>query len=120
MTANRSPRTWQPGSEAVADSGRATKALVLGIVSIVFCGLFTGVPAMVLGRRAQREIDASEGRLRGRGTATAGLVTGAIGTLLSAFAIVLLLGVIALGGSFSDLDDCITVTTQDGGTATTC
>ena len=120
-TAHRSPRTWEPGSEVRGDSGRATTALVLGIVSILFCGLFTGILAIVLGRRAQREIDASEGRLRGRSVATAGLVTGVIGTLWSAFVTVLVIGVFAFGGTVSGVfQDCTTVTTSDGGTASTC
>jgi hypothetical protein len=119
-TAHRSPRAWEPVTPA-ADSGRATTALVLGIVSILFCGLFTGIPAMVLGRRAQREIDASQGRMGGRGTATAGFVTGLIGTAWSAFAAVLVIGVFALGGAVSSsFDSCSTITTSDGGTATTC
>ena len=75
----------------------ATMSLVLGIVSVVCLGLLTGIPAMVIGRRATREIDASNGALGGRGVATAGFVTGLIGTLLSVLAIVAIIGLIALG-----------------------
>jgi hypothetical protein len=120
-TAHRSPRTWLPGSEATGDSGRATTSLVLGVISLLMCGFFTGIPAMVLGRRAQHEIDAAHGRLSGRGVATAGFVTGLIGTAWSLLATLLVLGVFAFGGAVSSsFDSCSTVTTSDGGVATTC
>ena len=119
-TAHRSPRAWQPLT-ATADHRSATTALVLGILSLLLCGLFTGIPAMVVGRRAQREIDASGGRLGGRGTATAGFWTGLVGTLWSGFAALLVVGVFAFGGVVSSsFDTCSTITTNDGGTATTC
>ena len=55
----------------------------MGILSIVAClGPITGIPAMIVGRRAARDIDASNGELEGRGLATGGLVTGVIGTLI--------------------------------------
>ncbi|WP_051217800.1 DUF4190 domain-containing protein [Nocardioides insulae] len=64
-------------------SGVAITALVLGLVSIVVgCGLFLGIPAMIVGRRATRQIDESQGRLTGRGLAQAGFWTGLAGTVL--------------------------------------
>src|SRR5262245_25951062 len=74
-TDHRAAGTGQPVIAPV-DHKSATTAFVLGILSLLFCGIFTGIPAIVLGRRARREIDASGGQLGGRGTATAGLVTG--------------------------------------------
>jgi hypothetical protein len=57
----------------------------------------------------------------GRGTATAGFVTGLIGTAWSAFVTVLVVGIFAFGGAVSSsFDSCSTITTSDGGTATTC
>ena len=71
-----------------ADS--AVTSLTLGILSLVLCGPFTGIPAMVLGRRAIRQIDSSGGRVKGRGLATAGFVTGLVGTVQYLFTYVLL------------------------------
>lgn len=56
----------------------ATLALVLGIISVAgtfICGIgaLAGPFAWVIGKRAMDEIDASGGRLRGRGSAQAGL-----------------------------------------------
>ena len=60
-TEHRSPAgPGVPGGYASApqSSGKATTALVLGVVSLVACGIFTGIPAMILGKQAAREIDA--------------------------------------------------------------
>jgi hypothetical protein len=83
-------------------SGKATTALVLGVVSLIACGIFTGIPAMILGKQAAREIDASGGRLEGRGLATAGFVTGLIATILSVLALLLVIGVFAIGSTTID------------------
>jgi thiol:disulfide interchange protein len=84
-------------------SGSAIAALVLGILSIVAClGPFTGIPAMIVGRRASRDIETSDGRLEGSGLATAGFVTGLIGTLLGVLAILAIVGLFAVASSSSD------------------
>jgi hypothetical protein len=80
----------------------AVPALVLGILSVVMCGLFTGIPAIVMGRRATREIRADRTRFSGEGMAQAGFWTGVAGTALSALALVLIAGLFALGGTMHD------------------
>ena len=52
--------------------GSATASLILGICSLVVCGIICGPLALVYGNKARNEIDASGGRLGGRGMATAG------------------------------------------------
>jgi hypothetical protein len=81
---------------------KATVSLVLGILSLVMCGLFTGIPAMITGRQAKREIAESQGRLGGEGLASAGFITGLIGTILSALTVVAVIGLIALGVALED------------------
>jgi hypothetical protein len=72
------------------DHPRATMALVLGILGLVVCGVVAPF-AWVIGARAVREIDESNGGLGGRGAAKAGYILGIIGTVL------LGLGILALG-----------------------
>lgn len=61
-------------------SGKALASLILGLLSPV--GMFiTGIPAMVLGLAGLRDVNASEGRLKGRRLAWAGMILGALGTL---------------------------------------
>ena len=104
---------------AAPTHGPATTSLVLGILSLAVAGFLTGIPAMVIGRRASREIDASGGRLGGRGNATAGFVTGLIGTAWSGFAFLVVVGVFVFGATFSELfeDTCTTISSNGSSTA---
>lgn len=66
-------------------NGKAVAAMVLGIVSIVFCylGVLIGPAAIVVSVLASRELGAQPpGAVPGKGMATAGLVTGIIGTVI--------------------------------------
>jgi hypothetical protein len=79
-------------------SGKSTAALVLGILGLLFCPLICSVLALVLGHQSRREIDASGGRLGGRGNATAGIVLGWVGIAIM-IALIVLFGIgLSLGG----------------------
>lgn len=58
---------------------KAVVSLFLGVASMVF-GPATGVPAMILGSVARRDIDRSSGRMCGRTIAGAGTLVGLFGT----------------------------------------
>lgn len=62
---------------------KALWSMILGIVSIVCCGIFAGIPAIVLAVLAKREIGESRGTQTGSGQATAGLVLGIVAIVLS-------------------------------------
>lgn len=79
--------------------GRAVAALVLGVVGLFLCGPFASVPAIVLGRLAVRTIDASQGRLGGRGIATAGFVLGIVATVVWTLVILLVIGLFAFSAT---------------------
>ena len=88
------PPTYAPGqppspghAAAGPTSGKAIGSLVAGIVGLflVAFGLILGAVAVGLGVAAQREIDASGGRLTGKGFATAGIVLGVISMVIGAF-----------------------------------
>src|SRR5690349_1960131 len=95
--------TYPPvyGRPAPPNHPSAVTSLVLGILSIVLCGLFTGIPAMVMGRRAIRGVRASAGRLGGEGLAQGGFWTGLVGTVWSAGATLLVLLILVFGGTLS-------------------
>ena len=81
-------------------SGKSTAALVLGILGLFVCPLICSVLALIFGYRARGEIDASGGRMGGRGSATAGIVLGWIGVALVAVFLILL-GIGLSGGDFN-------------------
>jgi hypothetical protein len=81
-------------------SGKATTAMVLGIVGLVACGI-AGIVAIVLGNQAKNEIDASGGQLEGRGMALAGIIMGwiAVGIMVLGVAIFLLIVIVGASSS---------------------
>jgi len=82
----------RPLAQAPETDGRAILALVLGVTSMTCFGFLAGIPAIVLGSMARRDIERSEGRRTGSQTAAAGMVTGLFGTGLSLVVAVMLLG----------------------------
>jgi hypothetical protein len=84
------PNQWQPQQTpqwggyqpSPPTPGNAIASLILGIVSIVLCPIITGVIGLILGYSAKREIDASGGRLGGRGVALGGIITSWIGLVI--------------------------------------
>jgi ABC-type Fe3+ transport system permease subunit len=90
------PGPQQPyGGQPAPTHGSATTALVLGILSMVVCGLL-GIPAYIVGKRAEREVLASQGTLSGAGLAKAGWILGLIAMILSVLALLLVIGLFAV------------------------
>ena len=87
----------QPGYQPTyaADHPKATTALILGILGIVVCG-FIAPFAWRIGKRTLDEIDASQGRLGGRGSAQAGYILGLIGTVLLGLGLLVGVGILVL------------------------
>ena len=88
---------YQPYGPQQQDHPQATLSMILGIVGVVVCQL-TAPFALVIGRRAMNEIDASGGTLGGRGMAQAGFILGIIGCVfLALFLLYIIFVVIILG-----------------------
>jgi len=66
---------------------KAIWSLVLGILSLVCCGIVAGIPAMILGNTAKKEI-AATGQ-PGRGLAQAGFVLGIISIAITVLWLIL-------------------------------
>lgn len=74
----------QPGAPVgAATNQKAIWALVLGILGLVCCGIFTAIPALILGNMARKEVVANDGAQAGRGMAIAGIILGIVGIVLS-------------------------------------
>jgi hypothetical protein len=85
-----------PADEAAAGppvNSTATTALILGIVSLFIFGIILGALAIYFGSKAEREIAASDGTLRGADRARWGRNLGIAGIVL--WAILLLLSLAA-------------------------
>jgi hypothetical protein len=80
---------------------RGTLVLILGILSLICCGLL-GIPAWIMGNADLKEMSAGTMDPSGQGTTNAGKICGIIGTILGALQllglalyILVLLGMIA-------------------------
>ena len=77
---------YQPAPQAYAaappGNQKALISLILGIASLVCCGLIAGIPAAILGNMAKNEIAASGGTQGGAGMAQAGFILGIIGSII--------------------------------------
>src|SRR5262249_51464812 len=77
------------GADTAAPPARlhpaALLSFLLGLASFGLCLLgLSGVPALVVGLRGLRAVNAGEGRWRGARLAVAGMVLGGLGTLVTA------------------------------------
>lgn len=75
------------GGAPQGNNKKAIWSLVLGILGLLCCGIFTGIPAVILARSAKAEI-AATGQ-QGGGMATAGFVLGIIAVVWGLISIVL-------------------------------
>jgi len=98
------PQAPPPGPPTRTNS-KATWALILGIVGMVLCGVFAGIPAIVLGHQARKEIVSGRGTQEGRGMATAGFVLGIISTVASVLYIAFMITLIATDGFGEGLEN---------------
>jgi ABC-type Fe3+ transport system permease subunit len=108
MTQPPTPEQQYPYAYGVArppNHPRAVPSLVLGILSLVLCGFFTGIPAMVMGRQALREIRASGGALGGEGMAKGGFWTGLVSTVWTGLVTAFVVVVFVFGAVLSDAFD---------------
>lgn len=86
MTEPVIPVTSNTINQSAPYNQKAVWSLVLGILSIICCGIFTGIPGWILAVIAKKEIR-STGE-QGDGMATAGLITSIVGVGLMILAIV--------------------------------
>lgn len=69
---------------------KALWSMILGILGLVCCGFFTGIPAIILGNQAKQEIAASGGTQTGEGMAKAGFILGIIAIVFGVISIILI------------------------------
>jgi hypothetical protein len=58
-------------------------ALILGILSLLCCGFFSGIPAIFVGHSAIKDIDKGRSAESNRTLAKLGFILGIVGTVLS-------------------------------------
>lgn len=74
------------------NSPLAVWSLVLGILAIISCGPFTGIPAIICGHMARARIKLEPDKLTGEGMALAGLIMGYFSII--ALIIIFIIGIV--------------------------
>jgi hypothetical protein len=97
----------QPPVPPPPTSGKATLSAALGFTGLFLCGFLTGIPAIVLGFSARREIreanahlDVASGHrpaMGGQNLALGGIIAGAVGTLWMLVGIGILVALVLFG-----------------------
>jgi small-conductance mechanosensitive channel len=85
-----------PPAGTKQDNTKAVVTLVLGILSIVCCGFFAGIPAIFVGRAELKAIDEGRSSEQNRSLAKIGFILGIVGTILSILATLAYIGIIVL------------------------
>ncbi len=86
---------------SVPTAPEALWSMILGIASLVCCGLVLGIPAIILGSSAKKKIASSGGTFGGEGMAKAGVIMGWISVGFSVLAFAFWVLVLILGSSSS-------------------
>ena len=71
--------------------------MVLGILSLILCGIFAAIPAWIMGSNDLKEMDAGMMDPSGRSLTNAGRILGMISTILNILAVLLVFLLMALG-----------------------
>lgn len=77
---------------------RGVLILILGILSLVMCGLFTGIPAWIMGKNDLKEMAAGIMDPAGQNLTNVGKILGMISVVLTALFVVGALVMAVLGG----------------------
>ena len=103
-------------------SGKATTSLVLGVLSMICTGFLTGIPAIVVGMGARKDIRNSQGRTGGDGLALGGIITAIIGTIIGLAVVAIAIAALSLGGSVGDsfVDQACDELAQDNDPSNDC
>ena len=83
-----------PGA-APQNNTKAIISLVLGILSLLCCGFFAGIPAIIVGRSEVKAIDEGRSDPANRNLAQIGWILGLVGTILSAIGALVYIGIFA-------------------------
>ncbi|MDX1386064.1 MAG: DUF4190 domain-containing protein [bacterium] len=90
------PASAPSGAPNPADNTKAIITLVLGILSLICCGFFAGIPAIFVGRSELKAIDEGRSSESNRNMAKIGFILGIVGTILSALGTIAYIGIIVL------------------------
>jgi len=98
LAAKKSKTTLPPQtSHNNLEPHRGTLILALGILSLPICGIFTGIPAWIMGKNDLKKIKAGQIDPEGEGITKGGMICGIISCVISLISIIGIVLLILLG-----------------------
>lgn len=86
-------------------SGMAITALVLGILSLICCGFFAGIPAIIVGKQELKAIKEGRSNIEGQTIAQVGFILGIVGTVLTCLVTLIYIGLMVFGISMGIMQE---------------
>jgi len=86
-------------------AGKAIAALILGILSLICCGFFTGIPAIIIGKQEMNAIKNGLSAKEGFTLAQVGFILGIVGTALSCIGALIYIVLIIFGISVGAMEE---------------
>jgi len=100
---NDLPPSTQGNAPCDLEPHRGILILVLGILSLVLCGFFTGIPAWIMGKSDSAKIKDGMMDPEGEGMTKAGMICGMICCILTAVSLAIVLLIVIVGGGLAAL-----------------
>ena len=100
---NDAPPTTHGTAPGGLEPHRGTLILVLGILSLVLCSFFTGIPAWIMGKGDLIKIRGGTMDPEGEGSTKAGMICGIISCIIGAVTLAIVLLLIFVGGGLAAL-----------------
>ena len=101
---NNAPPPTHGAAPGGLEPHRGTLILVLGILSLVLCSFFTGIPAWIMGKGDLAKIKDGMMDPEGEGPTKAGMICGMICCIICALGIGLIILLMILGGGLAALN----------------
>ncbi len=99
------PTPEAPMAPPPGPAGKAIAALILGILSLICCGFFTGIPAIIIGKQEMNAIKEGLSKKEGFTLAQVGFILGIVGTALSCLGALIYIVLIIFGISVGAMEE---------------
>ena len=86
-------------------SGMSIAALITGILSLICCGFFAGIPAIIIGKQEMKAIKEGRSNPEGYTLAQVGFILGIVGTVLTCLGALAYIAVMAFGISMGIMQE---------------
>ena len=100
---NDTTHSTKESAPGAMEPHRGILILILGILSLVLCWFFTGIPAWIMGKSDLAKIEAGQMNPEGKGLTMAGMICGIICCVMTLISFGIIILFMILGGGIAAL-----------------